>query len=347
MPAPVTRLAVLGVLALGCGGGGPSSSDAGHDAEAIDTGLADRPADSGPGDGGPGDGGPGDSGPGDGGVVALNCNQVGNWLGDFDGDGVADCARAQAGTGTRLDLVFNKGIAAGLFGASGVITPDIVPPNYAQLAVFDLNHDSRQDIIVTLPDNQAIGYSSLQLFRGQADGTFLGFTPATGHDGLGGVQGSQFVNETTPAADFDGDGYPDLLAIPAIPNLYSHFFWVVIKSSGGLDFEYVESDAFPSLRGVPVVDGVADLNRDGKLDLVALAQANPIPTVTSYVAISFGAGGGSFTGTAVTVSGTDGATGVSVQDINSDGKLDLLVTLPAGPTPFYGDGAGSFSTTAP
>ena len=34
-------------------------------------------------------------------------------------------------------------------------------------------------------------------------------------------------------------------------------------------------------------------------------------------------------------------------DVNADGKLDLVVGLPAGPTTFYGDGAGNFSTTAP
>ena len=47
------------------------------------------------------------------------------------------------------------------------------------------------------------------------------------------------------------------------------------------------------------------------------------------------------------IAGTDGAGALSVGDANADGKLDLLVTLLAGVTPFYGNGAGQFSTTAP
>ena len=47
------------------------------------------------------------------------------------------------------------------------------------------------------------------------------------------------------------------------------------------------------------------------------------------------------------VVGTNGATAVALRDVNGDAKLDLVVTLAAGPTTFYGDGAGGFSTSAP
>ena len=93
-----------------------------------------------------------------------------------------------------------------------------------------------------------------------------------------------------------------------------------------------------------------DLNGDGKLDLAVLASATPRSIglgMLSYVAVSFGVGDGRFSGTPTRIAGTDGVTDLSVGDANTDGKLDLLVTLPAGVTPFYGNGAGQFSTTAP
>ena len=347
----------------GSAGTGGTTGSAGTDGMAGSAGMGGTTGNAGTGGsagtggtaGSAGSGGTGGAGgsAGTGGVVALACNQAGNLRGDFDGDGVADCARVQAGTGARLDLEFNKGIGGGSYLAATVVTPNVLVPTYQGFGpVFDLNHDTRQDIIVLFPDDLAPNqYSHIQFFRGGADGRFdvhvlEGPNPPPGVLVMGRPCCS--VDPPRGMVDFDGDGFPDLLLISSDYGLYANFSWIVLKSAGGLDFQIVQSVGVQSLRGVPVVSGVADLNGDGKLDLAVLAlasQSSIILGMPSYVVVSFGTGTGGFSTTRI--AGTDGVTNLSVGDANTDGKPDLLVTLPGGTTPFYGNGAGQFSTTAP
>ena len=231
-----------------------------------------------------------------------------------------------------------------------MVTPNVVYPTYQTFGPtggFDLNHDTRQDIIVSFPDVGQSQYSYIQFFRGGANGSFdlhvLNGFPIPGVP----VIGRTFYGATT-AADFDGDGFPDMFVISSDDGLYANYFWTVLKSSGGTDFQIKQSIAVQQLRGVPVLEGVTDLNGDGKLDLAvraAASQPSMILGMPSYVVVSFGAGDGGFTTTRI--AGTDGVAALSVGDANADGKKDLLVTLPTGTTPFYGNGAGQFSTTAP
>jgi hypothetical protein len=290
---------------------------------------------------------------GTGGAATFICNQTNDWRGDFDGDGVDDCAHAQTGTATRLDLAFHKGLGGGVYDAAAVVTPDTVPPAYQSLSlngrrlVFDLNHDGRQDIIVhtvdTLAPAPAPSDTYIQLLRGQADGTFQRVSlPPSLPDGLH-ATGRPFANPIV--IDLDADGFSDLLSITTDDATYATFYWLALKSSGGSDFQVSQFLLTQNLRGVPFFKAAAKLDGDAYLDLVALAQQNPAAATLgykNYVTVTFTAGGG-----AAKIAGTDNATDVTVSDVNTDGKLDLVVTLAGGPTPFYGNGAGQFSTVAP
>ena len=64
---------------------------------------------------------------------------------------------------------------------------------------------------------------------------------------------------------------------------------------------------------------VADVNRDGKLDLVVVNQDN------STVSVLLGKGDGSFSGALVYASGGLISSSVAVADVNADGALDIVV----------------------
>jgi hypothetical protein len=288
-------------------------------------------------------------------TTALSCT----FIGDFDGDGIKDCARQQGGSSTtKADLWFNKGVSSQLYLAATVVTPAVLPPGYTTADVFDVNHDARQDVILGVPDpytaSSPPGGSAFEvgLVTGNADGTFTEWMPAGGFPtnppiyGLGPLWGARMTGGIAAVGDFDGDGQPDVLKMSFQNTLYTDMHWIVIKSSGGSDFHVLGSNAIASLRGALIIESVIDLNKDQKLDVVALVSVSPT-SGSNYVAYATGKGDGTFT-SLVKVGGTDGATQASATDADGDGTIDLVVTFASGsPKTFYGDGAGNFSTTAP
>jgi hypothetical protein len=333
-------LAVLG-LAVGCGGGG--SGGTAHDGgdAAVDQGKESLGHDGMPDAGGGAD-------------VADAMSEAGGPEGPVAADAMPE------GGGPDGDVMRDAMPESG--GADGQDAEDAPPapvcdppdPGAPFHYMFDLNHDGRQDIIQGIDDpftagTQAPG-SLLQLYRGQADGTFM---PSEGTPGVPGLPcgrpvGGLFRVSAPPViADFDGDGQPDLALVTVIPTTYAQFFWLVLKSAGGLDFSDAQSVGLSGVRGgAATIAGTGNFNGDNKLDIVVLVYSGDPFNFPGFVAVALGRGDGSFDAT-TTVSGTSGATSVSVGDANTDGKLDLTVTLPGGPTVFYGDGAGSFSTTPP
>jgi hypothetical protein len=84
----------------------------------------------------------------------------------------------------------------------------------------------------------------------------------------------------------------------------------------------------------------ADVNRDGKLDLI-LADDN------GGVAVLLGNGSGGF-GAATTYAAGPNPVSVTTADVNRDGKLDLIVAdNNAGVSVLLGNGSGGFSAAAP
>lgn len=346
----------------GVGGGAGTGSVAGSSGTggtAGSGGAAGAGGNAGAGGASGGSGGAGSSG------TMLGCPFL-EWQGDFDGDGVTDCAQTRAGTGTFRDLLFYKGLGGISYLATAVVTPNVVPPTYKRVSYegFDLNHDGRQDIYVgyahmPLPGRPSYGWL-VQLFRGQSDGTFEVATGEHFISGLFDYTGTLDEDGTGSGGkdDFDGDGFPDVLLAStnaplvdgALP--YADFYWIVLMSSGGADFRVASSQGVRSLRGGVGLGGAADFNGDGKLDIAIFAGASETSVMAgnlSYVIVWFGQGGGYFSGSK-RIAGSDGALTLSVADANGDGKMDLLMALKPpslAKTPFYGDGAGNFSTVAP
>jgi hypothetical protein len=274
----------------------------------------------------------------DAGGISLSCQ----WIGDFDGDGLADCARVRTSASNQRDLVFNKGVGPSAYATNEVVTLDVIPPfpiprpaEIFTIAIFDINHDGRQDIIVWYADQSVGEYLRLRHFRGGSDGTF---TSVSG--GL--LQEWQIsAGGNTGTGDFDGDGKLDLVCLSYDRGLTLNISYLVLSGD-----QVFQSPAF-MVRGGGTIEGVGDVNGDGKVDVIAFVQANGQggpPTPVRYVGVSYGKGNGTFEAI-VAIEGTQGAATAAVSDANNDGELDVVFSLGNGSPlkTLYGDGAGHFA----
>jgi hypothetical protein len=140
------------------------------------------------------------------------------------------------------------------------------------------------------------------------------------------------------AADFNGDGFDDLVVATASPqgvvllansvdpaNAARRMLATTPQSLGG---EALGTDL-----------AVADLDRDGDLDVVLAAAAGAPDR-------AFLAAGGSFTSTALGAAALD-SRAVAAADVNGDAFVDLVFANPGGSSLWINTGSGGAFTTGP
>jgi len=211
-------------------------------------------------------------------------------VGDFNGDGKADMAVANRGSG---DVSILLGNGDGTFQAAVNFTAGNSPN---AIAVGDFNGDGKLDLAVYQTG------VSVSILLGNGDGTFqapktLAFTATIGFMAV---------------ADFDGDKKSDLaMCDPANLNIFI--------SKGDGTFQAAKTSAPPSgCRGL----FTADFNGDSKPDL-GLITANGL--ATGGIQILLGRGDGTFsTGALINYTGVH--LPVIATDLNGDGKVDLVLS---------------------
>ena len=166
------------------------------------------------------------------------------------------------------------------------------------VVVGDFNNDRKLDIATTLSANGALSNQSLALLLGNGDGTFA--APSYSLD-----EGASSL----VSADFNGDGNADIAAGTFSPSQATAILFG--KSDGTFQDAVVPS----SLKHFGPVQFTADLNNDGKPDLISISH------------LALGNGDGTFT---LLPSGL--GTVNAIADFNGDGKLDVLVTQSSSPT---------------
>jgi Bacterial Ig-like domain (group 3)/FG-GAP-like repeat/Abnormal spindle-like microcephaly-assoc'd, ASPM-SPD-2-Hydin len=262
-------------------------------------------------------------------TAQMISSAAGEVTGDLNGDGVPDLLIYNYLSSSQLGVQTFISNGKGGYTASAV-QPFSFPssgafPDYPQL--IDLNGDGKLDLLCGL----FVAY-------GNGDGTFAAAVPVS-------FLSSGFA--TSYAADLNGDGKTDILAVDEIsgnPFLGApvQFAVTVFLNQGAGSFTSAGTfPVAPSTSGnfvevsflAPVF---ADLNGDGKLDLIVQTQtigATQIDGVQS-VDVLLNNGDGTF-GTYMPVSvpnppdysGGPQPYQMACGDVNGDGKQDLILTL--------------------
>ena len=176
-----------------------------------------------------------------------------------------------------------------------------------QVAVADLNGDGKPDLVVT---NTASGQSSISVLLGNGDGTF---------------QSQQMLDvgnlfTSVAVADVNGDGKPDLIVGVELGSGPTGAIAVLLGNGNGT-FQAPQTSAAGIRPGSLVL---ADVNGDGRLDVVLAEDSSP--GVSGSADVLLGNGNGTFQ-PARTVFTAPVISYVAVADLNGDGKPDLAFSV--------------------
>lgn len=274
---------------------------------------------------------------------------------DFNGDHIPDLlynsGNLSAAPGYYLALGKGDGsfhtptlIAAPSFLGAGDID---VNPQIAGVMTADFNHDGKADIIYSFKDASFNTQNITEGFvvqLGQGDGTF------------GPPQIVTTYSSTTPPlvafgpligsiGDVNGDNFPEVFAV--IPGAITggtlqHQLQMFAGKGDGTFAAPVNlnftGNILATLYGPPL--SFADLNGDGKIDIVTSGSSSD--GTTPEVAIALGNGNLTFqTPSVLKLTSFGYAQGLALADFTGDGKLDLYAQ-----GIYPGNGDGTFQTVA-
>lgn len=249
-------------------------------------------------------------------------------VGDFNGDGKPDLAVANSYFSNSIGILLGNGNGtfqqAVSYDSGGGFPATIIP--------VDLNGDGKLDLVVA---NQSQCYPCgqngvISVLLGKGDGTFqLVHMYDSGGQGFA---NNGFGTTEIAVADVNGDGKPDIVVVNCASKSSTdcgdgNGVISVLLGNGDGSFQTAVSQN----SGAPHIGtgiALADLNGDGKLDLVITNNLclSSTDCPRSEVGILLGNGDGTFQPTVGYPSGGWSPNGVAVADLNGDGKLDLVVS---------------------
>lgn len=277
-------------------------------------------------------------------------------LGDINGDGALDVAASIPGNGlvsgvSGVAILLNNGSGGLAFSEMvGARTGLGNGSGPGTLLLRDLNDDGKADLVARL------------------DGDYNGTTFVNGGLGISLRTGSSFGTQSIvpagtdyararngiAAGDVDGDGKVDLVTVASgfsfvanVPLAQNGLFVLLGNGDGSFHAGQVTlTDSLPVTTQLGSL-ALADLNRDGRLDIVATRHTNFNTDSPDDTVVLLGAGDGTF-GSAVAYDGAGQAWQLQVGDIDGDGVPDLVINefsvdpAKSGVNVLLGVGDGSF-----
>ena len=249
-------------------------------------------------------------------------------LGDANSDGKLDIFVAQHDS---YDVVVLNGDGRGGFkpAQSPIVAASGPRPHTHDISVADINGDRHIDILTTNANDNTI---SALLGDGRG-----GFTQAPGSP----FRAGRHPYDVVTPCDVNNDGKLDLVT----PNLRGNAIMVMLGDGKG---SFADAAGAPfAVQTRPGYVAVGDLNKDGRLDMVATHDDYPI------VAVLLGDGLGGFKPTPESpLKPSFAVWGIAIGDVNGDGTNDLVSgsQMDDGIAVMLGDGRGGFteaSTPAP
>ncbi|PYT34060.1 MAG: hypothetical protein DMG58_05760 [Acidobacteria bacterium] len=267
---------------------------------------------------------------------------------DMNGDGKLDLLVAEADS---LAVAVLLGNGDGTFGPELTFTTPSIP---ISLAVADFNGDGKLDVAVGLLGTYDTG--ELAFLAGDGTGKLGRQVIHYGQE-----DGAVCYTFALAAADLNGDGLPDIVALDFLVDingimLASSGARVYLTQSNGVFklaqvFQSTDVDPGNGLGQAVTAAALGDLNGDGCVDAVTL---NSQGTATFFPGLC----NGNFDTTNMRIFGSGiVAAAAALADVNGDGKLDLIssassftqynffAAVPAGSVSVqFGDGAGNFAS---
>jgi hypothetical protein len=238
---------------------------------------------------------------------------------DVNGDGIPDLILTYYGAN---EVAILQGNGDGTFKPAMQILVTGNDPRSLQVA--DVNRDGKPDLVVA-----SFSSTGVQVFLGNGDGTFQ----APQNLSVGSYPTDVAV------ADVNGDGKPDIISANWDYHPGSYGVSVLLGNGDGT----FQAPQTVSLTTMPFSVNVADVNGDGKPDVVVGTFSGSSYPYSGGVVVLLGNGNGTF------AMGSTINLGVetfleSLADVNGDGKSDLVTeTFKKSVSVYLGNGDGTFA----